>query len=515
MSELSDTPAWVRDAVFYQIFPDRFAKSSRVQKPGPLEPWDAPPTNHGFKGGDLLGIAEHLDYLTDLGVNALYLNPVFSSASNHRYHTYDYFQVDPLLGGNEALRELLDACHARGMRVILDGVFNHSGRGFWPFHHVVENGNGSPYVEWFYIDPEALRTGRGLRPYPSPTDLREMSLPAQQRLGDVSLRQLGYRAWWDLPALPKLNTDNPLMREHLMAAVEHWLRFGIDGWRLDVPEEIDAGFWIEFRQRCRAINPDAYLVAEIWRVKPEWLEGDTFDALMNYPLTEGILSFAGAPVLDMKVVASQNEYSQSVHPIDGSDFAGYLQFLMNEAYRPAATYSQLNLLGSHDTARFLTVVSRDKAALRLAIAAIMTLPGAPCIYYGDEVGMEGRQDPDCRRAFPWDESAWDKDLLAFVRAAAALRHAQPSLRHGDFAAVAGQGGAAAYVRRLEGSPPVLTVMNAANAVATLSFDLPAGVGELSPASQLLAPSARATVDPTRTTANVEMAPRSAAIFVGS
>ena len=300
MTDLSDAPGWVRDAVFYQIFPDRFASSARVTKPGPLEPWNSPPTHQGFKGGDLLGIVEHLDYLTDLGVNALYLNPVFSSASNHRYHTYDYYQVDPLLGGNDALRELLDACHARSMRVILDGVFNHSGRGFWPFHHVVENGTGSPYVDWFFVDKDRLAKGGTLRPYPTDRD-REAALAEgaadPRRQGDAALRVLGYRAWWDLPALPKLNTDNPYLREHLMGAAEHWLRFGIDGWRLDVPEEIDVGFWREFRRRCRAVNPDAYIVGEIWHEKPEWLAGDTFDALMNYPLTEahpGVRRRAGA-----------------------------------------------------------------------------------------------------------------------------------------------------------------------------------------------------------------------------
>jgi neopullulanase len=401
-----------------------------------------------------------------------------------------------LLGGNEALRELLDACHARGMRVILDGVFNHSGRGFWPFHHVVENGLNSPYVDWFYIDKEVLRSGPGLRPYPTARE------------------KPGYRAWWDLPALPKLNTDNPLMREQLLTVAEHWLRFGIDGWRLDVPEEIDAGFWIEFRQRCRAVNPEAYLVAEIWRVKPEWLEGDTFDALMNYPLTEGILSFAGAPVLDMKAVASQSEYSQFVHPIDGPSFGGYLQFLVNEAYRPAATYSQLNLLGSHDTARFLTLVGRDKAALRMALTAIMTLPGAPCIYYGDEIGMEGRHDPDCRRAFPWDQTLWDADLLAFAKAAIALRHAQPSLRHGDFTVVAADGDAVAYRRSLAGSSPLVMALNAGTAAAAISFDLPAGVSALEAAAPGLAPSAWTTVDSSSGTVAIELAPRSAAVFVG-
>ena len=151
-----DTPDWVRDAVFYQIFPDRFARSARLRPAGPFEPWEAPPTLHGFKGGDLLGIAERLPELDELGITALYLTPIFSSASNHRYHAYDYLAVDPLLGGDAALRELLDRAHDRGIRVILDGVFNHCGRGFWPFHHVLENGASSPYRDWFHLDPAVL-----------------------------------------------------------------------------------------------------------------------------------------------------------------------------------------------------------------------------------------------------------------------------------------------------------------------------------------------------------------------
>ncbi|MFN8621938.1 MAG: alpha-amylase family glycosyl hydrolase, partial [Chloroflexota bacterium] len=189
-----DTPAWVRDAVFYQIFPDRFAASARVVKPGPLEPWDATPTWHGFKGGDLLGIVEHLDELVDLGITALYLTPIFASASNHRYHTDDYLQVDPLLGGNAAFRELLDAAHARGVRVVLDGVFNHCGRGFWPFHHVAESGGSSPYTGWFHLDPEVLAHRRGLVPYPSETQSaaqRELQA-AGLSAGEASKRVLGY-----------------------------------------------------------------------------------------------------------------------------------------------------------------------------------------------------------------------------------------------------------------------------------------------------------------------------------
>ena len=277
-------PDWVRDAVFYQIFPDRYAISPRVPKPGELEPWDDPPTPHGFKGGDLLGIAEHLDDLQALGITALYLTPVFASASNHRYHTFDYETVDPLLGGDEALGELLDEAHRRGMRVILDGVFNHASRGFWPFHHILENGIRSPYRDWFHLDPDVLAGHRGLTAYPG---------DAETKVG------LGYRAWWDLPALPTLNHSNPDVREYIYGVAEHWLRFGIDGWRLDVPEEIsEPGFWEEFRRRVLAVNSEAYLVGEIWNPAPEWLAGDRFHAAMNYPLAEAILSFVGAGRLD-------------------------------------------------------------------------------------------------------------------------------------------------------------------------------------------------------------------------
>jgi len=439
-----------------------------VPKPGPLEPWDAPPTHSGFKGGDLLGIAERLDYLADLGITALYLTPIFSSASNHRYHTFDYFQVDPLLGGDAALRELLDESHARGIKVVLDGVFNHSGRGFWPFHHVVENGASSPYVDWFYVDRVAL-AGRGLRPYPSADDSRRMAEDHQLGVnrGEASQRHLGYTAWWDLPALPKLNTNNPHMREHLMTAAEHWLRFGIDGWRLDVAEEIDAGFWREFRTRMRAVNPEAYIVAEIWREKPQWVSGDTFDALMNYPLTEALLSFTAARQLDMEVVATQHEYREFVRPMDGPAFATRLDHLMH-AYRPQVIDAQLNLLGSHDTARFLTLAGGDIASIHLALLAIMTLPGAPCVYYGDEIGMEGRHDPDCRRAFPWDESRWDVELRDFTRAAIKLRRSHDVLRHGAYKTIAAAGSAVAF-GRFTSEATAVVMLNAGDEPARLDI----------------------------------------------
>jgi len=217
----SSGPDWVRDAVFYQIFPDRFASSVRVAKPGALEPWDAAPTTHGFKGGDLLGIAEHLEELRGLGITALYLTPIFASASNHRYHTYDYELVDPLLGGDAALRELLDEAHRRGMRVILDGVFNHASRGFWPFHHVLENGAASPYRDWFRLDEDVLAGRRGLTAYPGPGwpggPGESSGTGGENEAADRIAGRLGYKAWWDIPALPVLNHSNEAVRSTSMA----------------------------------------------------------------------------------------------------------------------------------------------------------------------------------------------------------------------------------------------------------------------------------------------------------
>jgi neopullulanase len=493
------TPDWVRDAVFYQVFPDRFASSDRVPKPGPLEAWDAPPTNHGFKGGDLVGIAERLPYLQDLGVTALYLTPIFASASNHRYHTYDYFTVDPLLGGDQALRELLDAAHARGMRVVLDGVFNHTGRGFWPFHHVLENGAGSPYVDWFQFHPEALHGRRPFRPYPWAADVDDA--PDEPSLhgiddahGDESLRRFGYRAWWGLPALPKLNTSNPAVREYLFSVAEHWLRFGIDGWRLDVPTEIrDEAFWQEFRRRCRAVNPDAYIVGEIWHVATDWLRGDRFDAVMNYPLAQAILGYAAQGHLNEPVVRAHHEYGGTVHRRDGATFGAELERLMS-VYDPAITEVQLNLLGSHDSPRFRTMASGDQDSYHLAVLLQATLPGAPCTYYGDEIGLSGGNDPGCRGAFPWSEARWDRAGLAWTRDAFRARHAMAALRRGTFRVAGATEDAVAFLRgtvAAHGGEAVLVAVNAGDS----PVDVPAFAPELGGATLIDAPLPRVKVLP--------------------
>ena len=506
-TELGDPPGWVADAVFYQIFPDRFARSGRVPAPGPLEDWDAPPTVNGFKGGDLYGVADRLDHLVELGVTAIYLNPVFSSASNHRYHTFDYLAIDPLLGGDDALRELLDAAHARGIRVVLDAVFNHASRGFWPFHHVMETGRFSPYRDWFFLHAEDLEAGRPLRAYAGESlqEALDAGWGDAHGAGMESLSTLGYRAWWDLPALPKLNTDNPVVREYLMGVAEHWTRFGIDGWRLDVPAEITTpGFWEEFRTRVRAINPEAYIVGEIWQERGDLLDGRTYDGLMNYPLAAAVTSFVSGVHLDRRVVAQHGELDRQIQPIDGPAFLDRLGSIVG-GYQPPFARSLLGLLDSHDTPRFVTLAGGDRASLRLGWLVLLTMPGAPCIYYGDEVGMEGEHDPGCRGAFPWDESLWDRSLFETARTLVALRRATPAVRDVAFTPLAARGMAAAYLRG-DGPGALAVAINAGEEPAELELRLP---GDAEPTEVLGLPAGR--LEPGRGRTRIHLPPRGASV----
>lgn len=400
------TPEWVKDAVFYQIFPDRFAQSDRVPKPVHLEPWDAPPTYHGFKGGDLLGIVDHLDYLQDLGITAIYLNPIFQSAANHRYHTFDYYQVDPLLGGNDAFYELIDAAHERNIRVVIDGVFNHASRGFFQFNHILENGRASPYLDWFRV-------------YGFPLHAYEEHRPPN------------YAAWWNLHALPEFNHDNHEVREYLWSVGEYWIEQGADGWRLDVPNEIGTpGFWQEFRRRIKTINSDAYIVGEIWDDARLWLTGDRFDAVMNYLFTKACIGFFAGHHLNHSQVTEVG-YAP-VPMLNAQEFAKRVDSLLDR-YPREATLAQLNLLDSHDTARFISVASGRRSPLMLATLFQMIYVGAPCVYYGNEIGMVGKKEPDSRRGFPWQRhQEWDTDLLNWFKRCIHLRHKNAVLRYGQF-----------------------------------------------------------------------------------
>lgn len=416
------TPDWVKHAVFYQIFPDRFARSQQPHK-GLLkstvwEEWDDTPTLQGYKGGDLWGVIEQLDYLQDLGINAIYFTPIFQSASNHRYHTHDYYQVDPLLGGNLAFGELLEAAHSRQIKVVLDGVFNHASRGFFCFHDILENGPNSPWLDWFKIE------GWPLSPYD----------------GD---RPANYASWDNNRALPEFNHNNPDAREYIMQIAEHWIKLGIDGWRLDVPNCVQApGFWQEFRDRVKAINPEAYIVGEIWEDARQWLDGTQFDGVMNYLFAAPTIAFAASEHVVLDHVKDRPYYPHP--PLFAKEYAEKMQQLL-QLYPWEIQLTQLNLLSSHDTARLLTIAGGDRASVELATLLLLTFPGAPSIYYGDEVGLPGALDPDSRRGFPL-QAQWDRNILSCHRQLIALRHTYPALRTGSYHVLLAQGDVYIFAR---------------------------------------------------------------------
>ena len=407
-------PTWTKDAIFYQIFPDRFCRSERYKAIGKFVPWDSLPTRENMFGGNLAGIVDKLEYIASLGVNAIYLCPIFKSNSNHRYHTVDYFEIDPVLGTLKDFDRLVKKAHKLGLRVILDGVFNHCSRGFFQFNSLMELGKNSPYVDWFHVHGWPLHAYSG---------------------------KPNYDCWWGFPALPKFNTDNPDVREYLFSVGEYWMKRGIDGWRLDVPNEIDDdSFWQEFRRRIKAINPEAYIVGEIWDEPSRWLKGDQFDGVMNYPLRRAVLAF----LFDEK-------------PINLAEFAKRLR----EAFPKDRFGVPMNLLGSHDTIRLASLPCSNLQRVKLALAILFFLPGAPCIYYGDEIGMEGGKDPDNRRTFPWNmlSDGRRSPVFRFLNELITLRNEERVLRDGKLE-VAYSAGNLNIVRSLGKKKMTLCISNA-------------------------------------------------------
>jgi len=439
------TPDWVKHAVFYQIFPDRFAKSKQPRKRllqnFMWEEWHEIPTLQGYKGGDLWGVMEQLDYLQDLGINAIYFTPIFQSASNHRYHTHDYYQVDPMLGGNPAFKDLLDAAHDRNIKIVLDGVFNHASRGFFFFHDILENGPNSPWVDWFKIEGWPLSAYDG-------------NFPAN------------YAGWDGNRALPVFNHDNPEVREYIMEIAEFWIKFGIDGWRLDVPFEIKSpGFWQEFRERVKAVNPEAYIVGEVWEDAREWLDGTQFDGVMNYLFAAPTIAFAAGDRVDLAQLEGRSYYPYPA--LFAKEYGAQIQQVL-DLYPWQIQLTQLNLLASHDTARLLTIARGDKASVELATLLLLTFPGAPSIYYGDEVGLPGALDPDSRRGFPL-EAHWEVDVLDYHKQLIALRHKYAALRTGSYHILFAEGAVYVFARIL-GHEEIVVAVNVSTEPANISFE---------------------------------------------
>ncbi|MEK0312794.1 alpha-glycosidase [Cohnella sp. 56] len=393
-------PSWVKDSVFYQIFPERFANGDPSLNPEITEPWGGEPTPRNFFGGDLKGVRDHLDHIERLGVNAIYFTPVFEATTNHKYDTTDYLKVDPHFGTNEDLKALVEACHARGIRVLLDAVFNHAGKTFPPFVDVLEKGEASEYAGWFHVREFPLQVTGGI-----PT----------------------YETFAFEPIMPKLNTEHPDVKKYLLDVARYWVEeIGIDGWRLDVANEVDHAFWREFRHTVKSVNPEAYILGEIWHDSMMWLQGDQFDAVMNYPFTNAVLDFFAKDKIDA------DGFANAI----GKQLAAYPQ---------TVTESAFNLLDSHDTARLLTLCGGNERRMKLAALFQLTYPGVPCIYYGDEVGMAGGGDPGCRGCMVWDESEQDADLLRFYSETIALRRAHGAFRDADIAFLQAERGSGTLV----------------------------------------------------------------------
>lgn len=396
-------PQWVKNAVFYQIFIERFSNGDPSNDPEDVEPWDeAEPTRENFFGGDLQGVIDHLDHLVELGINAIYFTPIFEASSNHKYDTIDYLTVDPHFGDNELARRLVEKCHEKGIKVMLDAVFNHSGYFFAPFQDVLKNGEASKYKDWFYIRefPVARLPGHELPGPESPVAAK----PAKPN----------YDTFGFIREMPKLNTEHPEVKKYLLEVARYWIEeIGCDGWRLDVANEVDHQFWREFRQVVKTANPEAYILGEIWHNSLPWLQGDQFDAIMNYPVTSSVLEFFCKDLIDAEEFMSRLDAILLAYPLQ-----------VNEA--------SFNLLDSHDTARLLTISKGDKKRMKLAAAFQLTYIGAPCIYYGDEIGMTGENDPDCRKPMIWDVTKQDRALFEFYKNMIKLRHENRGLRDGTF-----------------------------------------------------------------------------------
>ncbi|MEB3198492.1 MAG: alpha-amylase family glycosyl hydrolase [Candidatus Sericytochromatia bacterium] len=426
------TPKWVKDAVFYQIFPERFANGSRANDPAGAQPWGGKPEYENFFGGDLAGVKAKIPYLKSLGINAVYFNPLFKASSNHKYNTADYMQIDPAFGTNADFKATLDALHAAGIRVLLDGVFNHTGDDHPFFLDCKQNGPQSPYWSYYSIWGFPVVTS------PKPN----------------------YNAWWGFGTLPQLTAArNRKVQEYLFDVTEYWTRQGIDGWRLDVPNEIDnADFWREWRRRVRAINPEAYIVGEIWEDGSQWLQGDQFDAVMNYVGRSAILDF----------------FAYRKSSVDDLDAR---QSSLRRHYGQEVTEASFNILGSHDVARVRTEAGGDLVRTKEALLYMFTQPGAPVIYYGDEIGMLGGKDPDNRRCFPWEEANEGNDMLRFVKRLVALRKSNPALRGGEVRTLMRHNHYRQFVfARADQGQQVVVAMNSGDETRDLAFS----VGQIYP-----------------------------------
>ncbi|MEZ7616710.1 glycoside hydrolase family 13 protein [Streptococcus sp. 27098_8_73] len=387
-------PDWVSKTVWYQIFPERFANGNPEISPEGALAWDSSikPKISDFFGGDLQGIIDHLDYLQDLGITGLYLCPIFESPSNHKYNTTDYFEIDRHFGDKETFRQLVEQAHQRGMKIMLDAVFNHIGDQSPQWQDVLKNGENSVYKDWFHVQEFPVTKDKLANP-----------------------RKLPYHTFAFESYMPKLNTANPQVRDYLLSVATYWIEeFDIDAWRLDVANEVDHQFWRDFRKTVLAKKPDLYILGEVWHTSQPWLNGDEFHAVMNYPLSDSIKDY---------FLRGVKKTSQFIDEINGQSMY----------YRQQISEVMFNLLDSHDTERILATAKRDTQLVKSAVASLFLQRGTPCFYYGTELELDGGPDPDCRRVMPWERVSDSNEMLDFMKKLIQLRKSVSDIiQHGKY-----------------------------------------------------------------------------------
>lgn len=368
---------WMRSARFYQIFVDRFNIGDKSKDMSYVNmEWGEKPTPKSFAGGDIKGITEKLDYIKSLGIDSIYLTPIFKSISNHKYDISDYLEIDKDFGTKEDLRDLVDKAHEKGMHIVLDAVFNHCSDEMIQFQDVLKNGIASEYHDWFIIDGDK---------------------PDQEKVNYETFASCNY--------MPKLDTSNPEVRKFLIGIAVHYINeYHIDGWRLDVSDEVSHDFWREFRRAVKEAAPEAVIIGENWHDASVYLKGDQYDSIMNYAFTKAALDYWSTDQLDAK---------------------GMAQRLNDLLARNSDTvdHMMLNLLDSHDTHRFFSEVHEDESRLKEALCLLYLYPGVPCIFYGTELKTTGGYDPDCRKCMDWDKAAGvdQTDIYKIITTLADLR----------------------------------------------------------------------------------------------
>lgn len=381
-ADLLEPVDWMKDAVFYQIFVERFRRGDFSKEDSYInQNWDDFPSPHSFAGGDLKGIIEKLDYIKSLGVNALYLTPIFKSPTNHKYDIMDYFEIDPQFGDKKDFKNLVEKAHSLGIRIVLDAVFNHMSHKNPVFMDVREKGNESEFYDWFFIDGDV-----------------------------VDIEKINYETFAYVYNMPKLDTSKKKVQDYLIKIGKYWIEeFDIDGWRLDVSDEVSHDFWKRFRKEIKASKKDCVIIGENWHNAESFLRGDEFDSVMNYAFTNTTLDYFKGDI-------SAKKASQNLNMV-----------LMRN--RDAVNRMMMNFLDTHDTPRFITEIDGDRDKFLAALAMSTVYMGANSIYYGTELGLEGGKDPDCRRAFPWDDLDKKKELVDKIREILAIKN-HPAIKNG-------------------------------------------------------------------------------------